>query len=64
VANDVTAPGAGFGHDTNAALLLDAGGTWTDIPLTTKRELASSVLDVVARLLSESGLSDNAGGSP
>ena len=51
VANDVTAPGAGFGHDTNAATMLDARGRWTEIPLTTKRELASSVLDVVARLL-------------
>ena len=64
VANDVTAPGAGFGHDTNAALLLDGGGNVTEIGLTTKRELASNVLDVVARLLNAQGLTDNAGGSP
>ncbi|MDQ3898526.1 MAG: bifunctional phosphopantothenoylcysteine decarboxylase/phosphopantothenate--cysteine ligase CoaBC [Actinomycetota bacterium] len=64
VANDVTAPGAGFDHDTNAAILLDATGNWTEIPLTTKRGLASAVVDVVAALLSERGLSDNAGGSP
>ena len=50
VANDVTAPGAGFGHDTNAAMLLDAAGNWTDVPLTTKRDLARIVLDVVSRL--------------
>ncbi|HEX2047254.1 MAG TPA: bifunctional phosphopantothenoylcysteine decarboxylase/phosphopantothenate--cysteine ligase CoaBC [Acidimicrobiales bacterium] len=64
VANDVTAPGAGFGLDTNAALLVDAAGNVTEIPLTTKRELASTVLDVVARLLDEQGLTDTAGGSP
>jgi phosphopantothenoylcysteine decarboxylase/phosphopantothenate--cysteine ligase len=51
VANDVTALGAGFGHDTNAATLLDAAGRWTDVPLTTKRHLASMVLDAVVRLL-------------
>lgn len=52
VANDVTAPGAGFGHDTNAATLLDAGGRWTDVGLTSKRELARIVLDVVSARLS------------
>jgi len=55
VANDVTAPGAGFGHDTNAAVILEddgAGGiTELDVPLTSKRELAAVVLDVVARRL-------------
>jgi phosphopantothenoylcysteine decarboxylase/phosphopantothenate--cysteine ligase len=51
VANDVCGPGAGFGHDTNAAMLLDARGVWTEVPLTSKRRLASAVLDVVARLL-------------
>ena len=56
VANDVTAPGVGFGHDTNAATLLDAAGTWTDVSLTTKRRLASIVLDVVAGLVSAQGL--------
>ena len=56
VANDVTAPGVGFGHDTNAATLLDAAGTWTDVALTTKRRLASIVLDVVVGLRSAQGL--------
>ncbi len=63
VANDVTAPGAGFAHDTNAATMLDARGRWTEIPLTTKRELASTVLDVVARLLHEQGLDAEREGS-
>ena len=56
VANDVTLPGAGFGHDTNAATVLDAAGNWTEIPLTTKRRLAAVVVEVVAGLLSEQGL--------
>ena len=58
VANDVTAEGAGFGHDTNAATLLDAAGNWTDVALTSKRALASIVLDLVA------GLRGVVGGSP
>jgi phosphopantothenoylcysteine decarboxylase/phosphopantothenate--cysteine ligase len=63
VANDVTAPGAGFGHDTNAATLLEAGGRRTDVTLTTKRELARIVLDVVSDRLSEPGLGTDAGNS-
>jgi phosphopantothenoylcysteine decarboxylase/phosphopantothenate--cysteine ligase len=60
VANDVTAPGAGFGQDTNAAVILEAailesGGpdriVEHDVPLTSKRELAAAVLDVVVRRL-------------
>jgi phosphopantothenoylcysteine decarboxylase/phosphopantothenate--cysteine ligase len=51
VANDVTAPGAGFGHDTNAATLLDAAGNWTEVPLTGKRRLATIILDLVVALL-------------
>jgi phosphopantothenoylcysteine decarboxylase/phosphopantothenate--cysteine ligase len=62
VANDVTAPGVGFGHETNAATLLDAAGHWTDVPLTTKRNLARIVLDVVSRHLSETGLGADAKG--
>ena len=62
VANDVTAPGAGFGHDTNAAWLLDAAGRWTEVPLTTKRDVARIVLDVVSAHLSETGLGADAKG--
>ena len=62
VANDVTAPGVGFGHETNAATLLDAGGNWTEVPLTTKRNLARIVFDVVSRHLSEPGLGADAKG--
>jgi phosphopantothenoylcysteine decarboxylase / phosphopantothenate---cysteine ligase len=62
VANDVTAPGVGFGHETNAATLLDAAGNWTDVPLTTKRELARIVLDLVSDHLSGQGLGADAKG--
>ncbi len=64
VANDVTAPGVGFGYDTNAATLLDAAGNWTEVAVTTKRVLASIVLDMVSRLRSEQGLgADTKGGT-
>ena len=51
VANDVTIPGAGFSHDTNAALIIEADGTEQDVPLTSKAALAAVVLDLVARRL-------------
>ncbi len=55
VANDVTAPGAGFGHDTNAAVILEddgAGGVAeTDVPLASKRDVAAAVVDMIARRL-------------
>ena len=51
VANDVTAPGAGFGHDTNAALILEDDGREHEVVLTSKRDLAAVVLDVVVRRL-------------
>ena len=50
VANDVSADGVGFDHDTNAVTIVDAGGS-TDVPLATKLRVAHAVLDsVVARL--------------
>ena len=58
MANDVTAPGAGFGHDTNAAVIIedDGHGTETEVALTSKREVARAVLDVVARRLGDGRL--------
>jgi phosphopantothenoylcysteine decarboxylase/phosphopantothenate--cysteine ligase len=47
VVNDVSAPGAGFDHDTNAVTILGADGSTTDIPLTTKDAVAHAVLDRV-----------------
>jgi len=47
VANDVSAPGAGFEHDTNRVVLLDTAGSEQDVPLTDKREVARIVFDAV-----------------
>jgi phosphopantothenoylcysteine decarboxylase / phosphopantothenate---cysteine ligase len=45
VANDVSAPGAGFEHDTNAVVILSADGTEQDVALADKRAVARAVLD-------------------
>ena len=51
VANDVSAPGAGFEHDTNQVVVLGADGSARDVPLGSKEEVARAVVDaVVARL--------------
>jgi phosphopantothenoylcysteine decarboxylase / phosphopantothenate---cysteine ligase len=51
VVNDVTAPGAGFGHDTNIVVVLGADGTRDEVPLSTKQAVADRVLDHVAARL-------------
>ena len=51
VANDVSAPGVGFEHDTNEVVILDAEGGERHIPLTGKHEVAAAVLDAVAARL-------------
>ena len=50
VANDVSAEGAGFEHDTNRVTLLGADGSEQDVPLSHKRDVARAVLDAVVRL--------------
>jgi phosphopantothenoylcysteine decarboxylase/phosphopantothenate--cysteine ligase len=47
VANDVTAPGAGFDVDTNIVTLLSRAETIA-LPLLSKREVADRILDTVA----------------
>jgi phosphopantothenoylcysteine decarboxylase / phosphopantothenate---cysteine ligase len=47
VANDVTAPGAGFEHDTNQVVILDADGTEHEVPLADKRAIARAVFTAV-----------------
>jgi phosphopantothenoylcysteine decarboxylase/phosphopantothenate--cysteine ligase len=51
VANDVSAPDAGFEVDTNRALLLDAGGGVVETALVSKEALAGMILDRVVQLL-------------
>jgi phosphopantothenoylcysteine decarboxylase/phosphopantothenate--cysteine ligase len=54
VANDVSAPGVGFEHDTNAVVLLGADGSATEVPLASKRAIARSILDAVSTTRSNS----------
>ncbi len=51
VANDVSAPDAGFEVDTNRAVLLDAAGGAEETALVSKEALAGIVLDRVAEML-------------
>ena len=46
VANDVSAPGAGFEHDTNEVVILSSGGA-TEVAKADKRVIARAVLDAV-----------------
>jgi phosphopantothenoylcysteine decarboxylase/phosphopantothenate--cysteine ligase len=50
-ANDVTAPQAGFAHDTNRVTLIGADGQAEELPLLTKYEVGHRILDRVAALL-------------
>ena len=45
VANDVSREGAGFGGETNAAVLLDRDGGRVEVPLGSKRSLADAIWD-------------------
>ncbi|HSL57350.1 MAG TPA: bifunctional phosphopantothenoylcysteine decarboxylase/phosphopantothenate--cysteine ligase CoaBC [Acidimicrobiales bacterium] len=56
VANDVSAPGVGFEHDTNAVVVVGADGVDHTVPLSDKRAVARAVLDAaVARRPSSPG---------
>jgi len=48
VANDVSAPGVGFEHDTNAVVILGADGANQEVPLAEKRAIARAILDAVS----------------
>lgn len=50
VANDVSAPGVGFGHDTNAVTIIAASGETKPVPLANKRAIATVVLDSVVKM--------------
>jgi phosphopantothenoylcysteine decarboxylase/phosphopantothenate--cysteine ligase len=56
VANDVSAPGVGFAHDTNAVTIVEATGTTIEVPLSDKHSIASAVLDSVLRMRSANRL--------
>ena len=52
VANDVSAPLTGFGHETNAVTIYTVDGSAVEISLRSKREVARRVLDAVAEIRS------------
>jgi len=47
VANDVGRKGAGFGYDTNEVFIVDADKKVVHVPISTKREVAKRLFDVV-----------------
>jgi phosphopantothenoylcysteine decarboxylase/phosphopantothenate--cysteine ligase len=49
VANDVSAPGVGFAHDTNAVTILCADGSQIQVELANKHTIATAVLDSVVK---------------
>ncbi len=51
VANDITRDDSGFASDTNKILLVDRHGNVEDLPLMSKYDVASHILDRVAKLL-------------
>lgn len=53
IANDITAPDAGFASDTNQALLLFADGRKSELPLQSKESMANRILDAVVELLKD-----------
>ncbi len=53
VANDVTAPGAGFGVDTNIITIIDREGKAVDYPLMSKEQAAGVIFDRILELKRE-----------
>jgi phosphopantothenoylcysteine decarboxylase/phosphopantothenate--cysteine ligase len=54
VANDVSAPGVGFDHDTNAVTIFGTDGSAAPVALRTKDAVADAILDRVCALLQPS----------
>jgi phosphopantothenoylcysteine decarboxylase/phosphopantothenate--cysteine ligase len=50
VANDVSVPGVGFGHDTNAVTIWLSTGDRKSVPLASKRAVAVALLDSVVQV--------------
>ena len=57
VANDVALPRVGFGHATNAVIIVDRDGRSVEVPLTTKEKVAVAVVDAAERILVTRNLS-------
>ena len=55
VANDVSEPQVGFGHDTNAVLIVAADGSSIDVPIAEKSAIAAAVIDAIVARLQQRG---------
>ena len=53
VANDVSAPGVGFDHDTNEVTIFGADGTENRVAMAGKDVVADAILDRVSALLAD-----------
>ena len=53
VANDVAKDGSGFGSETNEVTFIHPDGTWRELPLLSKDEVADALWDEVALLMGE-----------
>ena len=51
IANDITAPGAGFGSDTNRVTIIHENGDRETLPLMSKSEVADAIIERIAGLL-------------
>ena len=51
IANDITAPDAGFEVDTNRVIILGADGSQTPLALASKTRIAEAIIEQVAKLL-------------
>jgi phosphopantothenoylcysteine decarboxylase/phosphopantothenate--cysteine ligase len=51
VANDVSAPGVGFAHDTNAVTIFGSDGSVRDVSLNEKSAIAKAVLEAAIERL-------------
>ncbi|MCU1491708.1 MAG: phosphopantothenoylcysteine decarboxylase/phosphopantothenate--cysteine ligase [Acidimicrobiaceae bacterium] len=58
VANDVSVPGVGFGHETNAVTLIDRAGNELPVPMAPKRKIAAAVWDAVVGLRASLGVTE------
>ncbi len=63
VANDVSAPGAGFGEDRLSAVMVSAGSV-VDLGLADKQAVAAKVVDAVVEMLGAKGLLSSPQGAP
>jgi phosphopantothenoylcysteine decarboxylase/phosphopantothenate--cysteine ligase len=60
VANDVSAPGVGFAHDTNAVIIVGSDGTEIEVPLSDKSTVARAVVAAIGSRLGQTNRKEQA----